>query len=221
MQYLRERRAALGGSLPARRRKAEPLQVPGAVGLPVAARRQRRARDLDDDGVRAGARHAAARQADRQAGGPDRARRVAHVRHGGHVPPGRRVLAGRSALQARGLRAAHVLPRGQGRTDPRGGHHRGRLDVLVHRRRHLVQHPRRADDPVLHLLLDVRVPARRRSGLGRGRQPRPRLPARRHRRTHDAQRRGSPARGRPQPRAVLGRTELSAPTTRPSATRSR
>ncbi|MDQ2896267.1 MAG: pyruvate dehydrogenase (acetyl-transferring), homodimeric type [Actinomycetota bacterium] len=29
MQYLRERRAALGGSLPARRRKAEPLQVPG------------------------------------------------------------------------------------------------------------------------------------------------------------------------------------------------
>ena len=29
MQYLRERRAALGGSLPARRRKAEPLPVPG------------------------------------------------------------------------------------------------------------------------------------------------------------------------------------------------
>jgi pyruvate dehydrogenase E1 component len=29
MQYLRERRAALGGSLPTRRRRAEPLQVPG------------------------------------------------------------------------------------------------------------------------------------------------------------------------------------------------
>ena len=29
MQYLRERRAALGGSLPARRRRAEPLKVPG------------------------------------------------------------------------------------------------------------------------------------------------------------------------------------------------
>ncbi len=29
MQYLRERRAALGGSLPARRRKAQPLEVPG------------------------------------------------------------------------------------------------------------------------------------------------------------------------------------------------
>ncbi len=32
-KYLHERRAALGGYLPARRRKAEPLQVPSAVGV--------------------------------------------------------------------------------------------------------------------------------------------------------------------------------------------
>ena len=32
---------------------------------------------------------------------------------------------------------------------------------VVHRRRHVVRHARRADDPDLHLLLDVRVPAHR------------------------------------------------------------
>ncbi len=53
------------------------------------------------------------------------------------------------------------------------------------------------------------------------RQPRPRLPARRHGRPHDAERRGPAARGRPQPRAVLGGAQLSAPTTRPTAMRSR
>ncbi len=46
---------------------------PRAVRVPVAARRHRRARDLDDDGVRACARDAAARQADRQARRADRA----------------------------------------------------------------------------------------------------------------------------------------------------
>ena len=65
------------------------------------------------------------------------------------------------------------------------------------RRRHVVRQPRRADDPVLHLLLDVRLPADRRPRLGRRRQPHARLPARRHRGPHDAQRRGPAARGRP------------------------
>ena len=44
-------------------------------------------------------------------------------------------------------------------------------------------------DPVLHLLLDVRLPADRRPDLGRRRRALPRLPARRHRRPHDAGRR--------------------------------
>jgi pyruvate dehydrogenase E1 component len=51
MQYLRERRAALGGSLPARRRDAEPLRCP-PLSSSSPARRHRRARDLDHDGVR-------------------------------------------------------------------------------------------------------------------------------------------------------------------------
>ena len=84
--------------------------------------------------------------------------------------------------------------------DPPGGHQRAGRVLLVDRRRDLLRQPRRGDDPVLHLLLDVRLPARRRPRLGGRRQPRARVPARRHRRAHDAQRRGPPARGRPQPR---------------------
>ena len=37
---------------------------------------------------------------------------------------------------------------------------------VVHRGRHVVRHARRADDPDLHLLLDVRLPAHRRRVLG-------------------------------------------------------
>jgi pyruvate dehydrogenase E1 component len=55
--------------------------------------------------------------------------------------------------------------------------------------------------PVLHLLLHVRLPAHRRPGLGGGRLASARLPARRHRRPHDAERRRPAARGRSQPPA--------------------
>ena len=41
--------------------------------------------------------------------------------------------------------------------DAAGRHQRGRRDVLLDRGGDLVQHPQRADDPVLHLLLDVRA----------------------------------------------------------------
>ena len=70
----------------------------------------------------------------------DRARRGAHLRHGGAVPPVRHLLARRAALRAGRSRHAALLPRGEGRPDPRGGHHRGRLDVVVHRRRHGLRH---------------------------------------------------------------------------------
>ena len=74
------------------------------------------------------------------------------------------------------------------RADPARGHQRGRLGRLVHRRRHVVRHPRRADDPDVHLLLDVRVPAHRRRALGGRRPDGAGLPARRHRRPDHAQR---------------------------------
>ena len=214
-------RAALGGSLPARRSEAPSLPVPPLAAFEAL---------LEGTGEReisttmAFVRvlaDAAPRQASRPARRADRRRRVAHVRHGGHVPPARDLLPGGPALPARGRRAAHVLPGGQEGADPPGGDQRGRRALVVDRRGDLVRQPRRPDDPVLHLLLDVRVPARRRPGLGRRRLARPRLPARRHRRAHDAQRRGPAARGRPQPPAGGDDPELPSPTTRPSPTRSR
>ena len=60
-------------------------------------------------------------------------------------------------------------------------------------------HVERADDPVLHLLLHVRLPAGRRSRLGGRRHAGARLPDRRHGRADHAQRRRPAARGRPQP----------------------
>ena len=52
----------------------------------------------------------------------------------------------------------------------------------------VVLQPRPADDSVLHLLFDVRLPARRRSHVGRRRHAHARLPPRRNVRPHDAQR---------------------------------
>ena len=68
------------------------------------------------------------------------------------------------------------------RTDPAGRHQRGRRDVRLDRGGDVVLDARRADDPVLHLLLDVRLPARRRPRVGGGRHALARLPAGRHRR---------------------------------------
>ena len=67
---------------------------------------------------------------------------------------------------------------------------RGRRDVVVDGGLELLQHPQPADDPVLHLLFDVRLSAHRRSGVGRRRHALPRLPARWDRRTHHPQWRG-------------------------------
>ena len=67
-----------------------------------------------------------------------------------------------------GRREADVLPRGRARADARGGHHRSRIAVVVHRRRRPRTAPTRADDPVLHLLLDVRLSSG--SGIWSGRR---------------------------------------------------
>ena len=78
----------------------------------------------------------------------------------------------------------------------------------LHRRRHRPTPPGRADGAVLHLLLDVRLPAGRRPDLGGGRRPGPRLPARCHRRAHHAARRRPAAPGRPLPRAGVHGADL-------------
>ncbi|CAA9479834.1 MAG: Pyruvate dehydrogenase E1 component, partial [uncultured Solirubrobacteraceae bacterium] len=219
-QLPQARRRRRGDDLPARaargaRRLAARARPDGrlddgarARGLQGPARGHGRARDLDDDGVRPDPRRVRARQEHRPARRADRARRVADVRHGGHVPPAGDLQPGRSAVPARGQRAAHVLPRGQGRPDPAGGDQRARRVLVLDRRRDRVRQPRDPDDPVLHLLLHVRLPARGRPRVGGRRLARPRVPPRRHRRADDAQRRGPAARGRALAHPVLAHPEL-------------
>ena len=140
MKYLQERRAALGGFLPQRRPQVDAAAGAAAVDLRPPAAKLGRPRDLDHDGVRADAGHARARQDDRQAHRADRPRRIAHVRHGGHVPPARHLFGGGPAVQAAGRRPAHVLPRGQVGPGAAGRDQRGGRDELVDRRRDVVQH---------------------------------------------------------------------------------
>ena len=116
----------------------------GAVGLRRPAQADRRPRDLHHDGVRPDPDHPVAGQGDRQARGADRARRVAHVRHGGPVPAVRDLLPGRAAVSARGRQAAHVLQGGPLRADAAGGHQRGRRDVVLDRRGDQLQRVRHA-----------------------------------------------------------------------------
>ena len=199
MAYLRERRAALGGSLPARRREVGIAGDPAALDLrgPVEGTEGR-----EISTTMAFVRVLNTLLRDKQIGKrvvpivPDESRTFGMegmFRQFGIFSPGR------PALPAGRRQAADVLPRGQERPDPPGRHQRAGRHVVVDRGGDLVQHQQHADDPVLHLLLDVRVPARRRSGLGGRRHAGARLPDRRHRRTDDAERRGFAARGRPQP----------------------
>src|SRR5690606_8923551 len=112
--------------------------------------------------------------------------RSTYLRHGRHVPPARHLLLGRPAVHAGRQGPGDVLSRGQEGPDPQRGHQRSRRHVQLDRCGHRLQHLQPAHAAVLHLLLDVRLPAHRRSGLGRRRQPRQGLPDRRHRRAHHA-----------------------------------
>ncbi len=111
-----------------------------------------------------------------------------------------------------------LVSRGDRRPGPRGGHHRGRLDGLVPGRRHGVREPWLRDDPLLHLLLDVRVPADRRPDVGVRGRARARIPHGCHGRAHDADRRGPAARRRPHRTSSPRRSRTCGPTTRRSPT---
>ena len=105
------------------------------------------------------------------------------------------------------------------RPDPRGGHHRGRRDGQLHRRRHRVRH---RGVPMVPFFIFYSMFGFQRVGdlIWQAADARARgLPARRHRRPHDAARRGPAAPGRPQPRAGLDGADRARPTTRRSPTR--
>ncbi len=209
IKYLLERRKTLGGFLPARKFKPVTLDVPkldyfadffkasNSEISTTTAFRQRAARF-------------AAAQRHRPEYCPDHSRRGAHVWPGRVVPRDRHLFVQRPALRAGGQGIAALLSRGEGRPDSGGRHQRGRFDGVVHRRGHELRHSWRADDSVLHLLLDVRPAARRRPILARRRHQGKRLFARRDLRTHDAQRRRFATSGRPQPAAREHNCDLPA-----------
>ena len=207
MKYLYARRQALGGFLPARSAQAPALAVP-----PDAfARMLEGTRDREQSTTMIFVQLLAQLLRDPgrgQARGADRRRRGAHLRHAVALPPDRHLLVVGAALRARGSRRAALLQGGQGRPDPRGGHHRGGRAQLLDRRRDELQLARRADAAVLHLLFHVRLPARRRSRLGRGRLARAGLSPRRHRRPHDALGRRAAAPGRHEPPHRIDDPEL-------------
>ena len=187
MRYLRERLAELG-SVPQRRRKSASLAVP-ELSTFDAQLQGTGDRHISTTMAFVRILNAIARdRGNRSARRSDRRRRIAHVRHGRHVPAARHLLVGRPALPSARCRAADVVPRGQAGPDPAGRHQRSRRALVVDRRGNLVFESRPADDSVLHLLFDVRISARRRSDVGCRRQPNARFLARRHVRANDAQR---------------------------------
>ena len=122
----RARRRRWAAALPARRRKAQPLEVP-ALSAFEALLKGTDEREISTTMAFVRILNTIVRDKnDRQARRADRAGRVAHLRHGRHVPPARHLFPRRPALHAAGRRPAHVLQGGQERPDPAGRHQRGR-----------------------------------------------------------------------------------------------
>ncbi len=136
LQYLRERRKALGGFVPARTVQVRAARRTDRSAVRGVRARHRGAQGVDHDGVRPHPGEAAARQGDWRSDRADRAGRSAYLRHGGAVPPGRHLLAHRPEIRAGRHGHAPLLQGSAGRTDSRRRDYRGGIDVLVHRRRH-------------------------------------------------------------------------------------
>ncbi len=198
--YLGDRRKALGGEFPKRHwRDAPKLEIPG---LDKFEKELKGTGDREISTTMAFVRILTTLLRDKKIGKfvvpivPDR---VPHLRDGGAVPLRRHLQPSGPGLCAPGPGPDVVLQGKCGRSGASGRHQRGRRHGRLDRRGHQLFRSRRADDPVLYLLLDVRLPADRRPGLGGGRQPGARLHAGRHGGAHHAERRGPAARGWAQP----------------------
>ena len=201
MKYLHERRAALGGYLPKRRVKADeqftvpPLETFKAVLEPTAEGRE-------ISTTQAYVRFLTQLLRDKDLGPRTVPILVDEARTFGmeglfrqigiYNPAGSELHTGRQG-------PGDVLPRGHRRPDPAGRHQRSRRHGQLDRGGDELFDEQPDHGPVLRLLLDVRLPAHRRHGLGRGRHAGAWFPARRHQRPHDAERRRPAARRRPQP----------------------
>ena len=213
IQYMKERRAALGGYLPKRVVRAKPLTLPGDKRLRRAEEGLGQAAGRHHDGVRPAAQGPDEGQGDRQAVRADHPGRGPDVRHGLAVPDGQDLLTERAVLRRGGPEPAAVLQGVGAGPDPARGHQRGRRDGLGDRGWHRVRHARHAHDPGVRVLLDVRVPADRRRDVGARRPDGPRVPARRDRRPDHAHRRGPAAQRRALGAARVASTRRAWPTT--------
>ena len=206
--YMRERRRALGGYLPARRRSAPAVAVPPLASYADFA--------LHPEGKAMSTTMAAVRLfsnllRDRTLGPrivpivADEARTFGMAnlfrQVGIYAPFGQ-------AYEPEDFRLDALLQGNEGRSAARRGHHRSGSDLFMDRGGDILQRAWPGDASLLHLLLDVRVPARRRPDLGRGRPAGARLPDRGHRRAHDARRRGPATPGRRQPSDRRHHSEL-------------
>ena len=109
LEYLQERRrSARWPPAAAAQARAEARRA-GPRGVRAAARVHRRARDLHHHGAGAHPLDPPQGQGHRGARRADRARRGAHLRHGGPVPPDRHLLLDGAALHAAGRRPAALL----------------------------------------------------------------------------------------------------------------
>ena len=210
MRYLRARREALGGYLPARRRKIEPLPVPPLSAFDGLLKATAEGREIST--TMAFVRILTTLLRDKELGP-----RVVPI-----VPDESRTFGMEGLFRQFGIFSqVGQLYRPQDadqlmyyREDPKGQilqegiNEPGRMASFIAAGTSYST-SNVADDSLLHLLFDVRVPAGRRSRLGGGRHAHSRLPDRRHLGPHDPERRRPAARGRTQPRAGFDRSPIA------------
>ena len=160
LAYMRSRRQALDGPIPERVVRSEPLPAPAGDpykelwrGRATRSRRRPPRRSPGCCATWSRTRPSASGSC------PSSPTRVAPSASTPSSRPGQDLRPLRAEVRARRRPAPPGLQGGAHRPDPRGGHHRGRLHSHLHRRGHRLRHLGRADDPLLHLLLDVRLPA--------------------------------------------------------------
>ena len=204
MKYLRERRKALGGSVPSRADQAGrrwkcrswPTTQDDVIDSKASASEM-----STTMGVVRCCRRSAARQEDRQVHRADRARRIAHVRHGRPVPPGRHLLARRPALRAGRFRSARSTT-SEAERRPDSSKKASPKPARCRRSSPPARRIRRTACNMIPMFIYYSMFGFQRIGdliwaaadmRGQG------LHARRHGRPHDAQRRRPAASGRPQP----------------------
>ena len=194
----------------------------GALRVRCAAASDRRSRDLDDDGVRAHPQydHARSRRSARascRSSPTNRARsawRACSASSGIYSSVGQ-LYHPQDAEQLMWYREDK-----HGQILQEGINEAGAISSWI-AAGHLVLQSRSADDSVLHLLFDVRLPAHRRSRVGGGRQPHARVLARRNVGPHDAQRRRACSTKTAAAKSWLRSFPTAAATIRPTPTRSR